>query len=441
MPISAARRAAFDILLQVEREAAYAPELLHSHKFAGLTPADHGLATEIVMGVLRWQLLLDDRIAAQSSQKLSKLDPEVAVALRMAAYQLLFLDRVPKHAAVNESVELVKMARKRSAAPFVNAVLRKVAGAEKPAPTAKGSTPADLAKSLAHPFWLLERWATRFGLERAQKICEYDQSAPDTQVRMDDPTVQSELESQGVKFADGRVVSSARRVAAGDITGARAFQDGRVVIQDEASQLVALLVGHGSKILDCCAAPGGKTRLLAERNPDAAITAVELHPHRARLLRQRVKASNVHVIVADATELPLTEKFDRVLVDVPCSGTGTLARNPEIKWRLRAENLNDLQACQWKILRSAAERVVSGGILVYASCSLEREENEDVIEKLIAENPEFQIMDCRQRLKEMQTEGELAWSDLDSLTDGPYLRTIPGVHPCDGFFGAILEKR
>src|SRR5438309_1389836 len=215
---------------------------------------------------------------------------------------------------------------------------------------------------------------------------------------------------------------------------------GRLAMQDEASQLVALLVGKGSNILDCCAAPGGKTRLLAERNPEARITAVELHPLRARLLRKLVPAKNVEVIQADVRELKEGE-YDRVLVDVPCSGTGTLARNPEIKWRLNPEDLVDLHGRQLQILRSALRRLKPGGRLVYSTCSLEQEENAEVVEEALADDPSIQLIECRSELERLRADGDLAWTDIDSLTAGPCLRTIPGTHPCDGFFAAIVERR
>ena len=230
------------------------------------------------------------------------------------------------------------------------------------------------------------------------------------------------------------------RVVASALTRTQVVREGRVAIQDEASHLVALLVWQGSRILGCCAAPGGKTRLLAERNSGAVIVAVELHPHRARLLRKLVPAKNVQILIADIRDLPTAEFFDRVLVDVPCSGTGTLARNPEIKWRLKPEDLLDLQTRQLAILRSAMQRVASGGRLVYSTCSLEPEENQAVVESAISSDSSFRPADSRQRLNELRSQGDLAWKDTDSLTSGPYLRTIPGVHPCDGFFAAILQK-
>ena len=223
------------------------------------------------------------------------------------------------------------------------------------------------------------------------------------------------------------------------LTRTAAFRAGRVVIHDEGSQLVALLVGSGSRLLDCCAAPGGKTAVLASRNPTAEIIAADLHAHRAELLRKRVRAANVKVIQADTLHLPVDGQFDRVLADVPCSGTGTLARNPEIKWRLKPEDISDLHAKQVAILRAALRHLAPDGRAVYSTCSLEREEDEAVVEEVLADSPEFHLLDVREELERLRNAGELAWGDLDSLVSDKYLRTIQGMHSCDGFFAAVIE--
>ena len=242
-------------------------------------------------------------------------------ALRLASYQLLFLDRIPGRAAVHESVELVKRARKGSAAPFANAVLRKLASATpRQTKTREHGGAKELSRQLAHPLWLVERWVRQFGLAQAQQICNYDQHAPATAVRLTGTGTEEDLRLDGIDFAPGQLLASSRRVQAGNVSGTRAFAEGRVAIQDEASQLVALLVGKGPRILDCCAAPGGKTRVLAEQNPDADIVALELHAHRARLMRKLVPAGNVEVISSDVLEFKASAGFDRVLADVPCSG-------------------------------------------------------------------------------------------------------------------------
>ena len=442
MSISPARSVAFDILLRVDTQKAYAGELLHSERLEKLTPADRGLAMELVMGVLRWRSRLDDAIAAASSRPLTKLDPEVLNALRLAAYQLQFLTRVPPHAALNDSVELVKRAQKRSAAPFANAVLRKIAAAKTmPArPSADDVSAASIASEYAHPAWLVERWVAQFGEQRARQICAFDQRIPSTCLRLENQDAERELASEGIVLAPGILLASARTLVDGDLTRTRACAEGRAFIQDEASQLVAAIVGSGSRLLDCCAAPGGKTAAIASRNPAAEILAVELHPHRAELLRKRVRAANVHIVQADALQLPASGGFDRVLVDVPCSGTGTLARNPDIKWRLTPENLNQLQAKQVAILRAALQQLTPGGRAVYSTCSLEREENEAVVEEVLRDAEGYGLRDCREELQRLRSSGELVWGDLDSLLSGPFLRTIPGVQPCDGFFAAVIEK-
>ncbi len=426
MNVSPARTAAFDILLRVERDRAFASELLHAKKLDELSAQDRGLAHEIVMGVLRWQSVLDAAIATCSTTALRKLDAEVLVSLRMAAYQLRFLDRIPANAAVNEGVEMVKRARKRSAAPFANAVLRKLAQ----------TTLAATAEE-AHPAWMVERWRRFYGDDAARAICEYDQRVPATALRLPFDSelrekVERELEDAGIRLEPGALLQSARRVVSGDVTKTAVFTRGDVWIQDEASQLVALLAGGGKRILDCCAAPGGKTAMLAERNPKSEIVALELHEQRARLLRERVRASNVEVCTADVVAYRAEQKFDCVLADVPCSGTGTLARNPEIKWRLRPEDLVELSQRQVAILRAAVENLAPGGRLVYSTCSLEPEEGEAVVEMAGG----VRVVSCGEELRGI----ELAVA-TESLCRGEFLRTVPGVHGCDGFFAAVLVKK
>ena len=441
MPVSPARAAAFDILLRVERESSYASDLLHSSAHQGLSPADHGLATELVMGVLRWRSRLDAQIATVSSQPLPKLDLEILIALRLALYQFLWLDRIPRRAALHESVELVKRARKRSAAPFVNAILRKLSSATNPTDSHGELSSEALARIYAHPQWLVDRWVRDYGGEAAQRICQHNQAIPAMSIRLRSPGAEAQCRQQGITLSSGSLLTSARRVESGDVTKTQAFRAGQMVIQDEASQLIAAIVGAGTRILDCCAAPGGKTLAIADRNPAASITAVELHPHRARLMQKllRPDSAQIQIVTADVCNLPASQPFDRILADVPCSGTGTLARNPEIKWRLAPADLPDLRNRQIAILRAAVARLASRGRLVYSTCSLENEENEDVIEQVCADFRTLRVVNCADELARLKAAGELTWPDPSSLTRGTYLRTIPGIHPCDGFFAAIVE--
>lgn len=440
MAASPARSAAFTILLRVEREAAFASELLHSSLLDDLSPSDRNLCTEIVMGVLRWRSVLDRAIAQLSFTPFRKLDVEVLTALRIGAYEKAQLTRIPDRATVHETVELVKLAKKTSAAGLVNAVMRKLKLTLDPSRTAQ--TGADsLEKAFAHPHWLVERWIENFGLEQAELICKYDQQVPETVLRLSADDDEADLQAEGVRLHPGALLRSARRVAAGDVTATSLYRKGRIAIQDEASQLVAAMVGEGKRILDCCAAPGGKTGAIAGRLPAAQVVAVELHPHRARLLRRMVPHTNVEVMTADTLQLPFAAEFDRVLADVPCSGTGTLARNPEIKWRLTADDLKDLHQRQIAILNAAMAHVAPGGRIVYSTCSLEPEENERVVEACMRSRREFRIVPARDELQRLERAGELLWADLDSLLSEDFLRTIPGVEACDGFFAAVLEKR
>lgn len=442
--ISPARDVALDILLRVAQHGAFASELLHSERLDKLTPQDRGLCTELVMGVLRWRSRLDEVLASVSSQKLTKLDPEVLEALRLAAYQIGFLARIPAHAAVNESVELVKRKKKRSAAPFVNAVLRKLIANKavfEPTLVPGTKTPPDIVALYAHPLWIVERWAIRYGLEAADQICAYDQSVPPTAIHIADPTVVNELEAAGVKLEPGVLLRSARRVISGDVTATTTFKEGRVSIQDEGSQLVAMLVGRGERLLDCCAAPGGKTAILAERNLTSRITAADIHEHRTRAMRERLKSkTNIDFISADAASLKVNADFDRVLADVPCSGTGTLARHPEIKWRLTSDELKEFHARQVAILRAALSKLRPGGRLVYSTCSLESEENEQVVEEVLQQSPSFKLASANNELQALQREGEFTLAETKQLTDHNYVRILPGKFSTDGFFLAIIER-
>ncbi len=318
--------------------------------------------------------------------------------------------------------------------------MRKVKSAAYDPRALKSSGLEYLSSGLAHPKWLAERWLALFGHDVTQKICEYDQRIPPTVLRLSSPDDETLLAAQGIQLAPGTLMAMARIVTSGDVSATQMFRDAKIAIQDEGSQLVAALVGQGRCILDCCAAPGGKTAAMATRLPEAEIVASELHPHRATLLRRLAPQQNVEVVTADALALPYGADFDRVLVDVPCSGTGTLARNPEIKWKLKPEDLLDLQSRQIAILKAAMGHVSPGGRLVYSTCSLEPEENAQVIAACLQSNADFKIVPVRSELQRLRESGELVWKNIDELTSGDFLRTIPGVHPCDGFFAAIFER-
>jgi len=427
--VTPARMAAFRVLLAMARSStSHCDELLHGPALDALTPADRNLTTALVMGVLRWQLALDALLAPYLKRK-SRLDDEVAIALRMGAWQLLGMDRIPPHAALAESVELTKISGYSSASGMVNAVLRRVA---------ETRSTTVLQPENAHPAWMIERWIRHFGSETAAAVTAYDQQEPEQAIRSGVTTE---------SLASGAFLTRARRVSDGMIP-----ENAR--IQDEGSQLVAEIAGRGIRILDSCAAPGGKSAILAENNPNAEITAVDISRARLDAMRRSFasdpRTAKIQCLLADATQLPFPDdaevlgNFDLILCDAPCSGTGTLARNPEIKLRLVLEDLQRQQQRQIAILRSAYRVLAPGGRLVYSTCSLEPEENAAVIETFLQEEPSAQLLDIRERLNAMLAEGALHPAGAERLCEhairGSYLQTLPGVLPCDGFFAAILTR-
>ena len=449
--ISAARRVAHVLLLTVDRGEAHSDDLLREDKSMGkMSAMDRHLTTALVLGVLRWQIQLDQWIRRLLAKPNAKLDAAVVVALRMGAFQLMHLDRVPAHAAIDESVELTKRSGFRSAAGLVNAVLRKIAQ-ERIASVAGFGHDFSGAAVAAHPTWMVERWRRFFGEDRACDLCVYDQSPPPPVIRLTAPEVERELAEAGVTVGPGRLLSAARVVIAGDVAATALFREGRVRIQDEGSQLVAEIAAsaipaEAGNILDCCAAPGGKTLILAERNPSARMVACEASRARLKQLRDRLGGlgERVECRLADATALDIDSGFDMVLADVPCSGTGTLSRNPEIRHRLRAEDLSRQAERQRAILCSALRAAGVGGRIVYSTCSLEPEENEDVIGAVVAQSENVRVIPMGSTLDALSDRGVLTADGAERLreclTAEGFVRLLPGALGTDGFFIAMMEK-
>ncbi|MGB8031228.1 MAG: 16S rRNA (cytosine(967)-C(5))-methyltransferase RsmB [Terracidiphilus sp.] len=451
--ISPARKAAFDVLLAVERGKAHADDLLRARAVDALSPADRHLATTLVLGVLRWQILLDEQLRTLIKKPKAKLDREVSIALRMGAFQLRFLDRVPAHAAIDESVELTKRSGHRFATGLVNAVLRKFAAAG-PAHEIPEESASELALAYAHPAWLVERWTRFYGLDAARQICQHGQAQPARTIRLVNPAAETELLTAGLTLEPEAMLTSARSVTSGDVTATAAFREGRARIQDEGSQLIAELAACSGnalnqdqeKILDACAAPGGKTLILAERNPQARILACESNPRRLSEFRERLAAcaGSVECRLANATVLNEESAFDLVLADVPCSGTGTLGRNPEIRHRLRPEDLPRHAERQRAILSAALRSLRPRGHVVYSTCSLEPEENEQVVAAVLAENQNARQVSLESRIAALEKAGILtapgAAQLRGCLTPDGALRLLPGALPTDGFYAALIEK-
>jgi 16S rRNA (cytosine967-C5)-methyltransferase len=465
--VSPARKIAFDLLRKVEAEDAYASDALHVALSPQIRPpvssADAALATELTLGVLRWRAQLDFLLERHLNRPVARLDLPVALALRLGIYQLRFLRRIPAHAAVHESVELVKRAKKTSAAPLVNAVLRKaVIESTKPADSL---LPVDLSPSerlallYSHPHWLVDRWLSRFGESRSIALLKANNEVPALACSLNDPsqrdTLLAALTGNRFEIAPGALLRDAFRVRGGSPSQTKAFAEGCISIQDEASQAIPLLLDTGAddSVLDVCAAPGGKTGPLARAaGPLGLVIAADLHPHRLLAMRaqmRRLGLGRVHLVALDA-EKPLafaaSVRFDRILVDAPCCGTGTLARHPEIRWRLAPDNLRQLHRLQTAILLNALAHLKPGGRLVYSTCSMEPEENEEVVAEILGQpgtRPHHAVRITRvprgHALRAVAPHLALG-INADALFDGDgQFHTYPDRDGTDGFFAALLE--
>ena len=466
--VTDARRAAFEVLWRVETEDAYASNLLAAARYDYLSREDHALAQELTLGVLRWRARLDFLIERYARRKLSKLDPEVVIALRLGLYQLHFLTRIPPHAAINETVNLIKAQGLSSAAPMINAVLRS-AQREGPAEAEQAiqslTDPRQkLSIETSHPPWLLDRWIKRLGVDDTRALALANNTPPRTAFRFNLRRATAErtrtwLAEHGITIRDSALTPRAFVIESGSLAAnLEPVREGWLYLQDEASQLVAhLAVSQGElsnggspvnpqssilnpHLLDLCAAPGSKTTLMASLLPEPAmIVASDLHLHRLRTMKElatRLDQTSINLVQIDATgELPFEAGgFDFVLVDAPCSGLGTLQRHPEIKWRIAVEKIHELALLQKRLLAHAARQVRVGGLLTYSVCSTELEEGEEVMAEFRATHSEFRDM-TRERLIELGIDP----AELLTATHGA--RTFTHRHGAESFFVCALWKR
>jgi 16S rRNA (cytosine967-C5)-methyltransferase len=407
--VSPARRAAFQVLLRVFEEGAYADRALPAAA-AGLDERERALARRLAFGAVQRVRTLDHAIETLGRRRVSRLDPPVRAALRLGAYQLGFLDGVPRYAAVNESVELVRAARRERAVSFANAVLRRLADGIRPLLAALPErTPAEAALKHSYPDWVAEVWWRDLSSEGALALMRALNEPAEVAVRLVRGTVEGtpDPELPGAWLVE-RVEEAA-------------VAEGRVWPQSRASQLAGLAVGarEGERTLDLCAAPGGKATMLA-----GDVVAVEVNEARAQELEETVRrlgAANVRVVVADGRALPPElVGFDRALVDAPCSGLGVLNQRPDLRWR--AEPLPELQL---ELLRAAAERVRSGGTIVYSVCTVNADESEAVVDA--------SGLEVDPALSE-------EWPRFRHPRRPEFLQTLPHVHRTAGFFVARLRR-
>jgi 16S rRNA (cytosine967-C5)-methyltransferase len=445
-----ARIAAYHAVRAIADQRADLPAALAHAREQLADERDRGLAAEIVTGSLRWQRSLDHLVEHFANRPLRKVDRSVVYILRLSLYQLLHLDRVPASAVVDDAVELTRYARKGSAAGFVNAVLRSTLRQRHRLPLPvrpneggnRDAVIAYLGITHSHPDWLVARWLDRVGFDAAERWVRFNNDTPRLTLRAN--TLRTARERVAAALAAGDVETEPTRHAPDGLTVTagnplRMPADGSFFVQDEASQLVSVATGSqpGERVLDLCASPGGKTvAMAADMRDRGLVVACDVRARRVNLLRDTVRLSGARCIrltsVPASGPLPFAPVFDRVLVDAPCSGLGTIRRDPDIRWRRHEGDLTRLAADQLALLDRAASVVRASGRLIYATCSSEPEENEAVIFAFLSRHPDFATVDLRE---------EAAPLLQPLLDDRGMLRTLPFAHGLEAFFAAALQRR
>jgi 16S rRNA (cytosine967-C5)-methyltransferase len=426
--IAPARRAAVDALAWIDAGDLDLGSAIARARAALSDERDHALLLEIVTGTLRMQAALDFQLARRLTRQLRKVDAAVLRVLRMSAFQLLFLSRLPASAVINDAVELTRRAGKSSAAGLANAVLRALStNRESLEWPGRDDLAAHLSIVQSHPRWLVERWMQRYGAEAAEQWAAFNNRPAPMCLAVNRASttrdaLASELAEAGVVTRPAARARHGLEVVDGRALGTTAYREGRFVIQDEASQLIAELaeVGEGARVLDLCASPGGKTVALAAAvGPSGRVVAMDVRPNRVELLSRTVARcglANVEIVHGPA-EAPLPfagEEFALVLVDAPCSGLGTVRRDPDIKWRRTPQELPAFAAAQRDLLRRSADLVARGGALIYSTCSSEPEENDDVVGAFLRSRPDYTLERRHQ--------------------------TLPFRDGLEAFFGAVLRR-
>ena len=471
-----AREAALDILTRVERDRSYSNLLLgRSLERLSLSRADAGLATELVYGTIQRRNTLDDYLSRFVAKGLGKLEPWVLSLLRMSLYQLLYLDRVPAHAAVSEAVNIAKRRGHSGISGMVNAVLRNVLR-RKAELVPDDSLPAVRRISLgeSHPEWLVKRYVDRYGEAEAERVLAANNEPPHSSLRVNrmkaEPAeLARELRAEGVPVRFSALPVPGLVVAGGgNLAETERFRSGVISIQDESSMLVAeaLAPEPGMRVLDCCAAPGGKTAHIAEKLAGRGeVVSCDIHPHKEALIAaqaQRLGLSVVKTVVADARELGSLyppESFDRILLDAPCSGLGVIRRKPELKWTKREEEIAELAHLQEELLEAVHGLLKPGGVLVYSTCTTEPEENAQQAEAFLRRHPEFRPEPFPDSLvrglasppvpdepvpsddRSLRLPSEERRRELAEAAERGSLQLLPSDFGTDGFFIARFGKR
>lgn len=433
------RAAAFEILLKVHIDKAYSNLALDaSLENESFSPVEKSFISALVYGVTERTLTLDYQLSRYLSQPLKKLKPQVLVILRMGAYQLLFMDKIPVSAAVNESVKLAKNNGCAFASGLVNAVLRKISQNGIVLPDNKDRIKR-CSVEFSCPEWILNLWKDNYGEENAIRLAESSVGAAETVLRVNSlktsgDELVSALSQEGIEAHKGSVDNSVVLSKSGSLRELKSYKDGLFHVQDIASQLCckALDAKEGERVLDVCSAPGGKSFTTAENmNNKGEIVACDIYEGRLKLVLSGAERLGIEIIKTLPNDASVYNKelglFDKIICDVPCSGLGVIRRKPEIRLK-KPEEVDKLPEIQYSIVKNTVQYLKKGGIMVYSTCSLNKEENENVFYRFIKENPDFEVVRV---LPDVERVGD----ETDTLT------LMPHIHGSDGFFISALRRR
>lgn len=439
-----ARGLAVKILTRVEQSDAYLDKLLNYELSCNeLNSQDRRLLTELTSGVLRWQGRLDWVLTGFYHGEFSRCMPVVKNALRVALYQILFLNRIPHSAAVNESVEIVKRLKGARSASLVNGVLRSVIRKADSItfPEQDGDPARYLSIMLSHPLWMVRRWVARYGVDATRLLLEANNKRPHVALRVNTlrgsaEDLMNDLRERGLTPEPAPFLHDVVLVdGLTNIGNDPLFRDGRYTVQDEAAALASELAGArpGMRVIDLCAAPGGKSTAMAEAmSGEGTVVAVDKYESKLKLIdmtAERLGFGHMIRTAAGDGRVIRLDPADVVLVDVPCSGLGVLARKPDIKWKRQPEDIDAMTTLQREILENAARMVKPGGHLIYSTCTIEPAENEDLVSAFLRDHPEFELVPASEILPPAVVDSQ------------GFLRTLPHEHGTDGMFGARMRRR
>lgn len=441
------REVALKILIEINKKGAYSNIALNKHMASNINKLDENFTREIVYGVLENRLYLDWIISKVSKIKIKKIDPIILEILRIGVYQIVFMEKVPNSAAVNESVKLAKKYSHKGSVSYVNGVLRNIIRKRANILDIDIKNTIDyISIKYSHPKWMVKRWIDEFGEDFTLELCKANNEKPKLNIRtnrlkIDRETLKKLLKAKGyniseTKYAsDGLIIENPYK-----ITNTDEFKKGLFTIQDESSMLVSQIMDPGKNniVVDICSAPGGKTTHIAQyMENQGKIIARDIYDHKLKLIKENSNRLGIDIInteLFDALKLDekLLSKSDYVLVDAPCSGLGLIRRRPEIKWNRKEDDIEKIKEMQYIILRNASKYLKPGGILIYSTCTIEREENINMIRNFITENNEFQLVGFDHLLESKK--------NIETAEKG-YIELFPHIHGTDGFFIAKLLKK